>query len=165
MQDFIFATALFLVYFCAASCFFYTPEATATVATVPTTSEPEIEEVVDTPQVFIEPEVSIEIDGNDWTEEERAVISSNPAILESFLPPVTPQEPSLDELLEGIEVEQITLRQARKIAKRLGIKQTVTNNGKKKDKPLNWLRREIRQSLEKSPETAAPVITEVLGAA
>ncbi|NEP10268.1 MAG: hypothetical protein F6K14_08620 [Symploca sp. SIO2C1] len=165
MQDFIFATALFLVYFCAASCFLYNPESATAVTTLPATSEPKEEVVVDTPQVPQELEVSIEIDGNDWTEEERAVISSNPAILESFLPPVTPQESSLDELLEGIEVEQITLRQARKIAKRLGIKQTVTNNGKKKDKPLNWLRREIRQSLEKSPETAAPVIHEVLSVA
>ena len=132
---------------------------------------------------------AIAIDGNDWTAEEQAIIAESPAILadllyclnsnyfdglwtksnmeflESFLPPVTPEEPTIHDLLDGIEVEKITLRQARKIAKRLGIKQTVTNHGKKKDKPLNWLRREIRQCLEKSPQVAAPVIHEVLSAA
>ncbi|NET55390.1 MAG: hypothetical protein F6K47_04135 [Symploca sp. SIO2E6] len=192
MEDMLLATALFIVYFCFTCCLLNPPKATATTATVPTTSQPKAEEVVDAPQVPQQEEVSkeaIAIDGNDWTEQERAIIAESPAILadlhyclnstyfdglwtennmeflKSLLPPVTPEEPTAHDLLDGIEVEQITLRQARKIAKRLNIKQTVTNHGKKKDKPLDWLKREIRQRLEKSPKAVAPVIHEVLSAA
>ncbi|NEP59232.1 MAG: hypothetical protein F6K31_19795 [Symploca sp. SIO2G7] len=192
MEDFIFATALFIVYASFLCCLLNPPKATATVATVPTTSQPKAEEVVDAPSMPVQKEITaadIAIDGNDWTEEEQAIIASNPEIIanlgyclgskafdglwtknniefiESLLPPVTAQEPTVDDLLDGIAVEKITLRQARKIAKRLNIKQTVTNNGIKKDKPLDWLRREIRQCLEKSPQVAAPVIHEVLSAA
>ncbi|NER94006.1 MAG: hypothetical protein F6J86_09220 [Symploca sp. SIO1B1] len=195
MENMLLATALFIVYASFLCCLLNPPKATATVATVPTTSQPKAEEVVDAPQVPQQEVVSkeameeIAIDGNDWTQFEQAAIASNPEIItnlgyclgskafdglwtknniefiESLLPPVTAQEPTVDDLLDGIAVEEITLRQARKIAKRLGIKQTVTNNGKKKDKPLDWLRREIRQCLEKSPQVAAPVIHEVLSAA
>lgn len=50
-------------------------------------------------------------------------------------------------------IDKLTLRQARKVAKELGITQTRTQKieGKtvKKDKPKDWLLREIRQRIAK----------------
>ena len=65
---------------------------------------------------------------------------------------------------DDIDLDSLQIRQARKIAKALNIKQTVTNGGKKKDKPLDWLRREIKQKLQQNPQEVAPVIREVLAA-
>ena len=46
----------------------------------------------------------------------------------------------------AIDVDRLNYRDARKVAKRLSIRQTV--NGK--DKSLAWLRREIRQKLDRA---------------
>ena len=67
------------------------------------------------------------------------------------------EKPTVEELLDGIEVEKITLRKARKIASRLGIRQKV--NGK--DQPKAWLVAQIAKRLENQPEATAAVIKEV----
>lgn len=193
MDNFVLGTVLFLVYFSAISWLFLTPQSEAIASeneqVVEVEPATEQEELLEVSKQIKETDSAIRIDGNDWNIEERIAISSNPAIIDdllyclesnsfdglwtesnikflrSLLPPTPVLEPSPDELLGGVEVENITLRQARKIAKRLGIKQTVTNNGKKKDKPLDWLQREIRQKLQQSPNEVAPVIKEEVLAA
>ena len=68
-----------------------------------------------------------------------------------------PEKPTVEELLDGIEVEKITLRKARKIASRLGIKQKVNS----KDQPKSWLVAQIAKRLEATPIATAAVIKEV----
>ena len=65
-------------------------------------------------------------------------------------------------------IDQLTLREARKVAKELGITQTRTQkiDGEmvKKDKPKDWLIREIKQRIAKNKQLIN-VVTEVLEAA
>lgn len=70
-------------------------------------------------------------------------------------------ESSFADKLEDIDVESIGIREARKIAGRLGIKQKV--NGK--DQPLGWLRVQIKKRLEEEPQSVVPVIQQVLSVA
>lgn len=67
------------------------------------------------------------------------------------------QKPTVEELLDGVEVEKITLRKARKIASRLGLRQKVHG----KDQPKAWLVAQIAKRLETQPEATAAVIKEV----
>ena len=67
------------------------------------------------------------------------------------------QKPTVEELLDGVEVEKITLRKARKIASRLGIRQKVNS----KDQPKSWLVAQIAKRLETQPIATAAVIKEV----
>jgi hypothetical protein len=66
--------------------------------------------------------------------------------------------PTLEELLEGIDLDTLPLRAARKIAGKLGIAQKV--NGK--DAPLAWLRAQIKNRLSEKPIETAPIILEVM---
>ena len=139
MEDFAFGTVLFIAYFSFVCLLIHHP-AEATVTTVS--------------QDFVALEANEKLSQVDDKEE----VSPQP------------KEPSVstlssDELEGGIDIDTLQLRPARKIAKALGIKQTVTNGGKKKDKPLGWLRREIKQKLQQNPQAVAPVIKKVLAAA
>jgi hypothetical protein len=71
------------------------------------------------------------------------------------------QEPTLDELLEEIDLDTLQLRPARKICGRLGIQQKVNS----KDAPLSWLRSQIKSRLSEKPSEVAPIIQEILEAA
>lgn len=71
------------------------------------------------------------------------------------------KKPTVEELLEGVEVDKITLRKARKIASALGIRQKV--NGK--DQPKAWLVAQITKRLEANPVEVAPIIVEKVRAA
>ena len=62
-------------------------------------------------------------------------------------PPSTTQPAANQICLEAVDPERLTLRQARKVAKALGIKRSV----KGKDKPLQFLRAEIKQTLAQKP--------------
>jgi hypothetical protein len=66
--------------------------------------------------------------------------------------------PTLEELLEGIDLDTMPLRPARKIAGKLGIAQKV--NGK--DAPLAWLRAQIKNRLSEKPIETAPIILAVM---
>lgn len=67
---------------------------------------------------------------------------------------------TVEELLDGVEVNKITLRKARKIASVLGIKQKVN----KKDQPKAWLVAQIVKKLEANPVEVAPIIVKVVKA-
>ena len=70
-------------------------------------------------------------------------------------------KPTVAELLNGVEVEKITLRKARKIASALGIRQKVGG----KYQPKDWLLKQIAKKLEVNPEEVAPIIVEKVRAA
>jgi hypothetical protein len=69
-------------------------------------------------------------------------------------------EPTLEQLLEGIDLNKLQLRPARKIASRLNIAQKVGG----KDQPLGFLRAQIKTRLNEQPQEVAPVIEEILRA-
>ena len=71
------------------------------------------------------------------------------------------EKPTIEELLEGIEIKDITLRKARKIASVLKIKQTV--NRKSQSKAL--LLKQIEKKLKANPIEVAPIIVEKVNAA
>lgn len=73
-----------------------------------------------------------------------------------LLPQVT-IEPNLDELLSAIDIDKLTVRRARKIAKALGIAQKVN----KKDQPLSWLRAQIKAKLQQPQELPTTAILAV----
>ena len=153
MQDILFATFLFVAYFCFTCCFFYSPNSASgqITASSETDQSPPTDEAenltqdlwVDEPITIVEPEADpqppLEIEMSDEQH----------------------QEPILDELLEGIDVDSLQLRPARKICGRLGIQQKV--NGK--DAPLSWLRSQIKSRLSEKPNEVVLIIHEVLSAA
>ena len=78
-----------------------------------------------------------------------------------LLLPQNTAEPNLDELLSTINIDKLQLRQARKIAKALGIAQKVN----KKDQPISWLRAQIKAKLQQPqelPTTAILAVRELL---
>jgi len=149
MQDLAFATLLFVAYFCAACCFCYNPKNSipATTESVPleaTEDEEFIEELWEAEEpITLAQALSAEFDPQPVVEE--APESPN-------------QEPKSEELLQGIDIDTLQLRPARKICSRLGIQQKV--NGK--DAPLSWLRSQIKSRLSEKPTEVAPIIQEVL---
>lgn len=71
------------------------------------------------------------------------------------------QKPTVEELLDGVEIDKITLRKARKIASALGIKQKVNGRDHKKA----FLVAQIAKKLRANPEMVAPIIVEKVSAA
>ncbi|MEM8831776.1 MAG: hypothetical protein AAGE96_20810 [Cyanobacteria bacterium P01_G01_bin.19] len=70
-------------------------------------------------------------------------------------------QPTVEELLDGVEIDKITLRKARKIASALGIKQKV--NGR--DQPKKWIVAQIAKKLKANPIEVAPIIIKQVRAA
>lgn len=68
---------------------------------------------------------------------------------------------AIADLLDGIEVEKLTLRKARKVAKALDIRQKVRG----KDRPKGWLLKQIAKKLKADPVEVAPIIVEQVQAA
>ena len=64
----------------------------------------------------------------------------------------------VNNLLQGINIEKLQLRPARKIAKALNIAQKVRG----KDAPVSWLRSQIKAQLKEQPTQTAEVISSVL---
>ncbi|MGB7443034.1 MAG: hypothetical protein WA919_18370 [Coleofasciculaceae cyanobacterium] len=147
MQDFLLATFLFFIYFSFISWFFDLHKLQAAndapaSDTNTITPEPEVIAAEAIPEL---PEVTF------------------PAVAESQTKtkPIPQPKPSLDELLQGVDLDKLQLRPARKIASRIGVQQKV--NGK--DQPLAWLRAQIKKRLAEKPQEVASVIAEVLKAA
>lgn len=67
--------------------------------------------------------------------------------------PVTPAQKTLPPI-DPKAIDKLKLRQARKIASQLGIRQKI--NGK--DQPLSWLRSQIKQRLKTDTKVAVPII-------
>lgn len=145
LEQFALATVLFVVYFSFISCFFYP---------VPSAASPSPVVVKDDVTELNEGLALSEAEGEDYVSPPETV----PSPTESL---VTATDNPLEERLAGIDLDTLQLRPARRIAKRLGIKQKV--NGK--DQPLSWLRGQIKKRLSECPEAVAPVIQEVLRAA
>ncbi len=85
--------------------------------------------------------------------------SSDEEVMETVME--VEQKPTVEELLDGVEIDKITLRKARKIASALGIKQKVNN----RDQPKAWLLKQIAKKLEANPVEVAPIIVEKVRAA
>jgi len=68
---------------------------------------------------------------------------------------------TIADLLEGIEVEKLTLRKARKVAKALDIRQKVGG----RDQPKAWLLKQIAKKLKANPQEVAPIIVQQVQAA
>lgn len=97
----------------------------------------------------VEPETTTEVTTVTEVEEKPAAIA-----LRAVAKPIA-------DPLEGIEVEKLTLRKARKVAKALDIRQKVRG----KDQPKAFLVAQIAKKLKANPEEVAPIIIEQVRAA
>jgi hypothetical protein len=78
---------------------------------------------------------------------------TNPVLVTPALLPELAIVPSLADSLQDIDLARLPLRRARKVVRALGIKQKV--NGK--DKPVKFLRAEIKQRLKEEPTVAETI--------
>jgi hypothetical protein len=183
MQDFMEATLLFTAYFCFACCFFYTPnnctEQLHSEPEKPNKEEKELPLEPTQPQNKPEP-MPVPAHRKDppaledpWAlkplakaQEQKVDETPQPIAepvadtLESRVDEPVSNSPTIEELLTGVDLDNLQLRPARKIAGKLGIQQKV--NGK--DQPLSWLRVQIKKRFSEKPIETAPVIAEALKA-
>jgi len=151
MQDFLFATVLFVAYFSFICCLL----GEGTSVESPLLAQPQSEEFA-----------SSALADNPWNDQpitiaEALGVKVDPeAELSSSMPESSSPGPTLEELLLGLDLDTLQLRPARKICGRIGIQQKV--NGK--DAPLSWLRAQIKALLSEKSTEVAPVIQEVLKA-
>lgn len=80
-----------------------------------------------------------------------------PAKIDSNSPPLTNINSEINDLVAGTNLNTLKLRQARKIAKSLGIAQKV----KGKDQPLCWLKGQIKSKLQQQDQLTVAVIETV----
>jgi len=150
MQDFLFATVLFVAYFSFVCCLLGERSSGSS-----SLSAQQKEEVASSTLVE-----------NPWDEQAITMASAlgaevDPEVeVESSTLETRNPEPTLEKLLLGIDLDTLQLRPARKICGRLGIQQKVNS----KDAPLSWLRAQIKAKLTEKPTEVAPVIQEVLQA-
>ncbi len=183
METIAFATLLFVAYFCFGCCLLHKPKASAqadssahvpVVAAFPSTVTPQEITVAPEPgtiEVAVTPQESnqdeeLEADKREpatafaevpiASKEPEQVLLEEPTKVEDA--PESQISPTLEQLLEGIDLDKLQLRPARKIASRLNIQQKV--NGK--DQPLGFLRAQIKKRLSEQPQEVAPVIQEIL---
>jgi hypothetical protein len=154
MESLAFATLLFVIYFCAACCFFYS--STNSIGLVATSSETDQSSPTDDVEnlnqdLWVDPPLTIaEALSADFDPEPELEMSD-----------VQHLEPKLEDLLREIDLDTLQLRPARKICGRLGIQQKVNS----KDAPLSWLRSQIKSRLSEKPNEVVPIIQEILKAA
>lgn len=157
MESIAFATLLFVIYFCAACCFFY--GSTSPCGQITASSE------TDQPIPIDEP--TNELEQDLWDDQPLTIAEALGAEfdpqpeVENEISDIQHLEPTVDDLLEGLDIDTLQLRPARKICGRLGIQQKV--NGK--DAPLSWLRSQIKSRLSEKPNEVVLIIHEVLRAA
>ena len=186
METIAFATLLFVVYFCFGCWLLHNPapvqadssahvpvraaaKPTVTPEEITVAPEPSTIEVAATPQ---EPSQDEELEADIWepatalVEATIAPVKTELALLTVEEParvedaPSSQSEPTLEQLLKGIDLDKLQLRPARKIASRLNIAQKVGG----KDQPLGFLRAQIKKRLSEQPQEVAPVIQEILRA-
>ncbi len=152
MESIAFATLLFVIYFCAVCCFFYSPKNS---------------NLTTTESILLEPTENEEFIEDLWESEEPITLGQalsaefDPQPVVEETPESSNQEPTLEQFLADIDIDTLQLRPARKICSRLGIQQKVNS----KDAPLSWLRSQIKSRLSEKPNEVAPIIQEVLEAA
>lgn len=152
MESFAFATLLFCVYFIAACCFVYQPNKSLSseqFSFLDVESADVVSPTLPDPWEAEEPMIITQALSSNFEEEAEVEILS---------PQSQHHAPTLEELLEGIDLDTIPLRPARKIAGKLGIAQKV----KGKDVPLAWLRAQIKSRLSDLPYETAPIILEIM---
>lgn len=159
MQDLLFASFLFISYFVAACCLLYTPSRNQQ-RLEPMAVEMELEPL----------QLSTSACQDPWEVEESMIIAqpSCPDFdpkpdVEIDTPESLVPESTLEELLEGIDLDSLQLRPARKIAGKLMPPIAQKVNGK--DVPLSWLRSQIKSRLSEKPNEVVLIIHEVLRAA
>lgn len=158
MEDIILSIVLFIVYLCTISCLIYSPsnfEKSQKVATKTQSLPIEkafaqmLDELENSDQLSATAEYPLSEISKD---EEKQVESAIEPLIES-----QKEKPKTGEGTE-IDLSKLPLRQARKVAKALNIRQRV--NGK--DAPVKWLRLQILQRVQEEPSAIAK-IHEVLG--
>lgn len=149
LNDILFPILLFVVYFCAASIWLHSnrsPENADTITEQLNTT---------TTAISYKQAFSEEFDPSPEPELEEISCASIDADIAS-----PPAEEPTPEPIPSVDVSKLPLREARKVAKQLGIKQKV--NGK--DAPVSWLRAQIQQKLAEDASIAA-VVADCLRAA
>jgi hypothetical protein len=165
MESFALATLLFCVYFVAVCCFIYKPSQSLSSEQFSLLLREAGEET--TPSAPSAPSAPLAPPAPSALFVDQPITIAQ--ALSSDLDPepevgiYTPQSrqhhaPILEELLEGIDLDTMPLRPARKIAGKLGIAQKV----KGKDASLAWLRAQIKNRLSDLPQQTAPIILEVM---
>ena len=158
INDILLPPFLFIVFFCAVSVFLSVPERQ------PLTTQSEVtradsQQATKQPQALAPP-TPFPLPASQQQSNQPVPLSQEMSNLNES-PVESPQSsvPSLEELLEGIDLDKLPLRKARKIASRLGIKQKVNQRAQ----PLSWLRAQIKKRLTESsqPQAVARVIREL----
>jgi len=137
MEDFALGIYLFAIYFLFLCWLFQKPAASEKAVACDQETKPQVTK-----------EVLEKVEVNELSVEQKKEDAPN-------------NLPSLDDLFCGIEIKKLKLRQARKVAKALDIRQKVN----RKDQPLSWLQAQIQKRLEEEPYKVARIISEVLQAA
>jgi hypothetical protein len=170
MQDFLLGILLFVVYFCAASCFRYksalgTAHSETTTTTLDATQTPDTNlslqthssitpfHQVSNPEHHInnEPSFNPETESLD-TEATTELAQKNPTDAQ------LPIDNTLHPVATVSLIKDLKLKEARKVASLLGIQQQV--NGVKK--PKKFLQQEICQKFKVSPERVTNVVKEAV---
>ena len=136
----MFGLLLFVIYYICLVHLFAPASSNQVSETVEMPAQPIEQQLKEVLWSDVEPETTTEVTTVTEVEEKPAAIAN---------------------LLEGIEVEKLTLRKARKVAKALDIRQKVRG----KDQPKAWLLKKIAQKLKDNPEKIAPIIVEKVQAA
>lgn len=137
------ATLLFVVYFTGFCFLFTSPEAEAVVSQ---NREVEVRESELT-LAALEDAFSVEPEEIDEEEVTQEVVTQQEVV----------HYPAFDTLINSFGKTKVTLRDARKIAGKLGIKQKVSN----KDQPRDWLVGQIRKRYEQDQEAVIPILEQV----
>jgi hypothetical protein len=148
LNDILFPILLFIIYFCAASIWLHSNRSPENADT--------ITEQLNTTTTAFSYKQAFSPDFDPEPEPEE--ISTDFADIAS--PSAEPTTEPTPEPVPSVDVTKLPLREARKIAKQLGIKQKV--NGK--DAPVSWLRAQIQQKLAEDASIAA-VVADCLRAA
>jgi len=171
METLVFATLLFCAYFCFACWFFYNPstttaDTTTLVAAVNLTATSLAQRVAFETESATTLKEELEEDAIEEPAaaiEEETVEDQEPEPVQAEVEESTKESqtsPTIEQRMEGIDLDKLQLRPARKIAGKLNIQQKV--NGK--DQPLSFLRAQIKKRLNEQPQEVAPMIQEILRA-
>ncbi len=157
INDILLPPFLFIVFFCAVSVFLSVPERQP-LTTQSEATRADSQQATKQPQALAPP-TPFPLPASQQSNQPVPLSQEMSNLNES--PVECPQSsvPSLEELLDGIDLDKLPLRKARKIASRLGIKQKLNQ----RDKPLSWLRAQIKKRLTESsqPQDVASVIREL----
>ena len=160
INDILLPPFLFIVFFCAVSVFLSVPERQP-LTTQSEATQADSQQATKQPQALAPP-TPFPLPASQRQSNQPVSLSQEMSNLNES-PVECPQSnvPNLEDLLDGIDLDRLPLRKARKIASRLGIKQKI--NGV--DQRVTYLRAQLFLCLREKPVETAAVIREVLSAA